>query len=127
MFEYICYYCSYKCTAHHEVIEHACSRQPSQALQFRKVTLNPENGKFGYSRMISQRITAKLIVPYMLLVQIVDLNGPYQSLNTAICSTVLQEFTNHRTCFYYTSKCLCQKELVYNGVLQLSERTNFIR
>ena len=36
MLEYICCYYSYKCTAHHEVIEHACSRHPSQALQFRK-------------------------------------------------------------------------------------------
>lgn len=26
----------------------------------------------------------------------------------------------------YMSKCLCQKELIYNGVLQLSERTNCI-
>ena len=52
MFKYICYYYSYKCTAHHEVIEHACSRHPWQALQFPKVTLNPENGRFGYSRML---------------------------------------------------------------------------
>ena len=52
MFEYICYYCSYKCTAHHEIIGHACSRHPSQAIHYRKVTLNPENGKFGYSRIL---------------------------------------------------------------------------
>ena len=53
-------------------------------------------------KLISHRITAKIIVPYKLLVQLVDLNAPYQSLNTAICSTDLEEFTNHRTCFYYT-------------------------
>lgn len=50
-------------------------------------------------KLISQRITAKLIAPYKLLAQTVDLNGPYQSINTDICSTVLEVLTKHRTCF----------------------------